>query len=169
MSIPRYSCIASALTTSPPSASANSTPRSVLPVAVGPTTATGRTPGPRSSLTRPPVSCGTPAPGPPSEQQLRTLRHPHSLGLQRLAGHPHPVRRASNSSARSAILTRSPSSVLRDTRTRSAERATAPHAPPSSLTRPPASCGTPAPGPPSEQQLRTLRHPHSLGLQTATW
>src|SRR5690606_7329040 len=113
----------------------------------------------------PPVSCGTPAPGPPSEQQLRTLRHPHSLGLQRLAGHPHPVRRASNSSARSAILTHSASSVLRDTRTRSAERATAPHAPPSSLTRPPASCGTPAPGPPSEQQLRTLRHPHSLGLQ----
>src|SRR5690625_7690051 len=42
MSIPRYSCIASALTTSaasgPPSSSTTSSARSDLPVAVGPTT-----------------------------------------------------------------------------------------------------------------------------------
>ena len=42
MSMPRYSCIASALTTSPPSACASASPRSDLPVAVGPTTATTR-------------------------------------------------------------------------------------------------------------------------------
>src|SRR3954464_10961145 len=40
MSMPRYSCMASALTISPPSRSASSRPRSDLPVAVGPTTAT---------------------------------------------------------------------------------------------------------------------------------
>ena len=42
MSMPRYSCMASALTTSPPSACASASPRSDLPVAVGPTTATTR-------------------------------------------------------------------------------------------------------------------------------
>ena len=41
MSMPRYSCIASMLTISPPSRSARSSARSDLPVAVGPTTAIG--------------------------------------------------------------------------------------------------------------------------------
>src|SRR5690606_26672107 len=40
MSIPRYSCIESVLTTSPATASASSTASSLLPAAVGPTTAT---------------------------------------------------------------------------------------------------------------------------------
>src|SRR5690606_32577923 len=39
MSMPRYTCIESALTTSPPRRSASSTARSDLPAAVGPTTA----------------------------------------------------------------------------------------------------------------------------------
>src|SRR4051794_17964412 len=43
--MPLYSCMESALTTSPPTACASATPRSDLPVAVGPTTAITRVVG----------------------------------------------------------------------------------------------------------------------------
>ncbi len=43
MSMPRYSCMESALTTSPSTACANARPNADLPVAVAPTTATTST------------------------------------------------------------------------------------------------------------------------------
>src|ERR1700761_9038900 len=52
MSIPRYSCIESALTTSPPTARASSTARSDFPAAVAPTTAISVIAGPLGAAGR---------------------------------------------------------------------------------------------------------------------